>query len=173
MILIILSIIVILGVLSIIPISITLIISILTYLFLSRKVFFHIDYAIILTFINFFIVVGAIGRVHFVQHLIMVHTQNPISTFISAGIASQLISNVPAAVLLSQFTNHVYPLFLGVSVDGLGTLIASLANLLALRQYSAYSRNHTNFKFFITFTLLNVLFLIIFVVIGVLLIYAA
>ncbi|AEJ31725.1 SLC13 family permease [Leuconostoc sp. C2] len=172
-ILMILSIIVILGVLSIIPINIALLISILVCLFLSKEAFLHIDYAVILTFVNFFIVVGAISRVAFVQNLMTVSTQNPIATFISASITSQLISNVPAAVLLSKFTNNVYALFLGVSVGGLGTLIASLANLLALRQYSAYSRNHTNFKFFKTFTLINILFLIIFVLVGVSLLYLA
>ncbi|CUW17930.1 FIG00773861: hypothetical protein [Leuconostoc gelidum subsp. gasicomitatum] len=165
------SLVVLLGVLSVIPILYSLIISILSGIFLSKKVFLHVDYAIILTFVNFFIIVGAISKIAFVHHLATITTQNSIATFISACITSQFISNVPTAVLLSKFTDNVYPLFLGVSVGGLGTLIASLANLLALRQYSAYSQNHTNFTFFKIFTFLNILFLSIFVLIGLLLLF--
>ncbi|MCT3038121.1 carboxylate transporter [Leuconostoc mesenteroides] len=163
------SIVVLLGILSVIPVIISLLISLLSGLTLSKKIFKRVDYAVILTFINFFIIVGAISRINFVNGLITSHTNNALSTFISAIVTSQLISNVPAAVLLSKFTNHVYALFLGVSVGGLGTIIASLANLLALRQYAGYSQNRSNFQFFKTFTLLNMVFLVLFIVVGIVL----
>ncbi|QEA59550.1 carboxylate transporter [Leuconostoc koreense] len=163
------SIVILLGILSVIPITLSLFISLLSGLMLSKNVFKRVDYAVILTFINFFIIVGAISRIDFVHELITIHTDNVLSTFLSTIITSQLISNVPAAVLLSKFTNHVYPLFLGVSVGGLGTIIASLANLLALRQYTGYSQNRSNFQFFKTFTLLNLIFLVLFIAVGIIL----
>ncbi|MGO1281056.1 MAG: SLC13 family permease, partial [Leuconostoc mesenteroides] len=101
------SIVVLLGILSVIPVIISLLISLLSWLTLSKKIFKRVDYAVILTFINFFIIVGAISRINFVNGLITSHTNNALSTFISAIVTSQLISNVPAAVLLSKFTNHV------------------------------------------------------------------
>ena len=79
---------------------------------------------------------------------------------------SQVISNVPAAVLLSKFTDHVAALYLGVTVGGLGTFIASLANLLALRQYQEFVHDGTVKKFIRQFTLINVVYLVIFFGIG-------
>ncbi|WP_294977241.1 SLC13 family permease [uncultured Leuconostoc sp.] len=168
-ILIVASLIVLLGILSIVPIIVALIASIFAGILIKKQVFLHVDYSILLIFINFFVIVGAISRIVVIRQLITANTQNAITTFLTASATSQFISNVPAAVLLSKFTNHIYPLFLGVTVGGLGTLIASLANLLALRQYSAYSHNNTNFKFLKTFTLLNMLFLFIFLCIGIIL----
>ncbi|WP_415617555.1 SLC13 family permease [Leuconostoc rapi] len=166
------SMIVLLGILSLIPVAISLFVSIASALILSRNVFEKIDYGIILTIINFFIIVGAISRLTFVHDLLSIYTQNNRSTFITSTIISQVISNVPAAVLLSKFTHNVYAVFLGVTIGGLGTLVASLANLLALRQYTINSHNHTSFQFFKQFTLLNIIFLIIFVFIGLLLLKA-
>ncbi|WP_225352021.1 hypothetical protein [Secundilactobacillus similis] len=63
----------------------------------------------------------------------LVHT--PLTTYLSALGLSQFISNVPATILLAKFTGQVHALFLGVNVGGLGTLVASLANLLAYKAY--------------------------------------
>ncbi|GMA69615.1 anion permease [Leuconostoc litchii] len=165
------SAIVLMGILSIIPISISLVASILSGILLSKKVFKRIDYAIILTFINFFIIISAVSKIDAIRELIHTHTQNQISIFFSAVITSQLISNVPATVLLSKFTTDNYPLFLGVTVGGLGTIIASLANLLALRQYNGYTHNHTSLQFLKKFTLLNIVFLLLFILIGLILLH--
>ena len=94
----------------------------------------------------------------------MTHTK--FSVFYSGVGISQIISNVPAAVLLSKFTTHIPALYLGVTVGGLGTLIASLANLLALRQYSLNTTDQTTLKFFYQFTLINIIYLAIFLVVG-------
>lgn len=141
-------------------------VSLLTAGLLDRQVLVKVDYGILFMFINFFIIVGAISRLPAIHHLLSFTTDTTLKTFFAGVISSQVISNVPAAVLLSKFTTHVTGLYLGVTVGGLGTLIASLANLLALRQYQLFDRDHSSYHFFKTFTWLNVVYLVIFMVIG-------
>jgi Na+/H+ antiporter NhaD/arsenite permease-like protein len=75
-------------------------------------------------------------------------------------ISSQLISNVPAAMLLSGFSSNYEAIIVGINIGGFGTLIASMANLIS---YKILVREHNEFKirYFIIFTLLNVVLLII------------
>ena len=93
---------------------------------------------------------------------------NDLSIFFTSISSSQVISNVPAAVLLSKFTGQLSPLYLGVTIGGLGTLVASLANLLALRQYQLNVKDQSTLKFFGLFTFLNFLYLLVFIGIGIL-----
>ena len=80
---------------------------------------------------------------------------------LGAGILlSQCISNVPAAILLSGFTDQVIPLLYGVNIAGLGTLIASLASLISYRFYVGTENAHTG-RYMKVFTLYNVIFLVI------------
>ncbi|MDI6667975.1 SLC13 family permease [Leuconostoc falkenbergense] len=160
------TLIVLLGILSVIPVYMALIVSVVAAVCLQKSVFKYADYGIILTFVNFFIIVGAISRIKYVQTLLYQHTTSSLETFFSGMITSQFISNVPAAILISKFTQHSYGLYLGVTVGGLGTLIASLANLLALRQYAALSHYHSTFGFFKTFSLLNIGLLLFFIIVG-------
>lgn len=157
---------VLLGVLSVIPYMIAFVSSLCYAIYIDRKIHEKIDFSIILTFINFFIIVGAISRIPLVHEMILSLTKTKFGVFYSGVGISQIISNVPAAVLLSKFTHHISALYLGVTVGGLGTLIASLANLLALRQYSLNTTNHTTLKFFYQFTLINLVYLAIFLVVG-------
>ena len=83
---------------------------------------------------------------------------------------SQCISNVPAAMLLSGFTTKAVPLLYGVNIGGLGTLIASLASLISYRYY-ANIENAKKGKYMQTFTLYNVVFLILLVIAGVMILY--
>lgn len=160
------TIIVLLGILSVISIWCSLIASIVVGLMVDRKVFAEVDYGIILTFINFFIVVGAISRINVIGSLISATTKTQVGTFIAGILTSQFISNVPAAVLLSKFTDNYYGLYIGVTVGGLGTIIASLANLLAFRQYNIFSFDNGNEKFLKTFTVLNISYLLLFMLLG-------
>lgn len=75
-------------------------------------------------------------------------------------LASQLISNVPAALLLSDFAANLRGLLLGVNLGGLGTLIASMASLISFKLL-AHHRNELKGKYFFVFTLLNVIYLLI------------
>ena len=165
------TLIVLLGVLSFIPIIISLIASLLCTAYVDRTIYETVDYGIILTFINFFIIVGAVGRIPAI-HLFLEHvTTTTFSIFSTAIISSQLISNVPAAVLLSKFTNHVSAIYLGVTVGGLGTIVASLANLLALRQYHLLSDDQSTKAFFAKFTVYNIVYLFVFFIAGLLLLH--
>jgi Na+/H+ antiporter NhaD/arsenite permease-like protein len=80
--------------------------------------------------------------------------------FLTALLASQVISNVPAAILLSGFTDHSHALLLGVNVGGLGTPIASLASLISLKLYS-HSEHARTGHFLAVFTVFNLAFLIL------------
>ncbi|MGR8860959.1 SLC13 family permease [Leuconostoc citreum] len=165
------TVIVLFGILSFIAIWWSLLASVLSAFLLDKQVFQQVDYGIILTFINFFIIVGAVSRIDIIHQLLVATTQTQFHAFFAAIISSQFVSNVPAAVLLSKFTDHFYGIYLGVTVGGLGTLIASLANLLALRQYNIFSQDRTSVTFFKTFTWLNLIYLIIFVIIGSLILF--
>ena len=82
------------------------------------------------------------------------------STLLTAVLTSQVISNVPAAVLLSGFTDNWRPLLEGVNIGGLGTPIASLASLITLKQYLR-SPDARPGRFLTVFTLGNAVGLVI------------
>ncbi|MCR4784514.1 MAG: anion permease [bacterium] len=99
----------------------------------DREVLKHIDYLLLLTFVCFFIFVGNTSQISWVKEavggLIIGHE------LYAGALLSQLISNVPAAVMLASFTPNGAPLLLGVNLGGLGTLVASLASLISYRLY--------------------------------------
>ena len=99
----------------------------------DRGIFKRVDYGLLLTFVCFFVFAGNMGRIEAVctalEQLMEAH---PLLTSVAA---SQVISNVPAAVLLSGFTDNWQSLLIGVDLGGLGTPIASLASLISLRIY--------------------------------------
>jgi len=82
------------------------------------------------------------------------------STLLTAAATSQIISNVPAAVLLSEFTNQWRPLLEGVNIGGLGTPIASLASLITLKLYLRWPQAKAG-RFLMVFTLANVIGLVV------------
>src|SRR5919206_84752 len=83
---------------------------------------------LLLTFICFFIFIGNLSHAEAVQTFASMSLKSPASIYFSSIFFSQIISNVPASILLSHFTNDWKPLLLGVNIGGLGTLIASLAS---------------------------------------------
>lgn len=93
----------------------------------------ELDYGLLLTFVCFFIVSGNLGRVEAVRSGLRALLER--STLLTAALASQVISNVPAAVLLSAFTDNWRDLLRGVNIGGLGTPVASLASLITLKLY--------------------------------------
>ena len=80
------------------------------------------------------------------------------STLLFSILSCQVISNVPSAILLSQFTGNYADLLLGVNIGGVGTLIASLASLITLREYSAHNPGRTG-KYIGQFSAMNFAFL--------------
>ena len=122
------------GLLHLLPIMISLVVSILLTLVINKNAFTS-RHGIIILFVELFLIVGVLSRIPSVVSLFEELTTTDNGSFISGIVLSQFISNVPAAVLLSAFTSRVNAVYLGVSIGGLGTIIASLANLLAWRQY--------------------------------------
>lgn len=109
-------------------------IVILALFFLDRRLFQKVDYCLLLTFVFFFIFAGNLGRLEPVRSFLSSLLEGR-TLLVSAG-ASQIISNVPAAVLLSSFTEDWKGLLLGANIGGLGTLIASLASVISFKQYA-------------------------------------
>lgn len=140
-----------------IPYPVTLGIVIISLLIFNRKLFAKIDYALLITFVGFFVFIGNMGRVEafrdFLQGMI---EGNEVAT---AVISSQVISNVPAALLLSGFTNQYEALIIGTNLGGLGTLIASMASLISYK-YVVKENKCSKGAYFCFFTIANIVFLV-------------
>ena len=130
----------------------------LSLLLFARGLFARVDYALLLTFVGFFIFAGNIGRVEAVRNVLEMLLGR--STYWTSVLASQVISNVPAAVLLSGFTDNWSALLSGVDVGGLGTPIASLASLISLKLYLR-AENASLPRYLLVFTLANIAGLVV------------
>lgn len=133
-----------------------LIIVLASTLIFDRGIFKEVDYSLLLTFICFFIFVGNIGHIPAVKAFLTQIMEN--REYLVTIITSQVISNVPAAVLLSRFTSKYELLILGANIGGLGTLIASLASLISYKFYCK-TKNAKPFRYLAEFTAFNLLFL--------------
>ena len=145
-----------LTVLHILPYQILFFLVLTGFLLLDYRVLKDVDYFLLLTFLCFFIFIGNMKQISLVHELIsklLVHHE------VLMGIgASQIISNVPAAILLSGFTEDYSALLIGVNLGGLGTLIASLASLISFKFYTNSNGSDTR-RFLGIFTLYNAIFL--------------
>ncbi len=124
-----------------IPYWIGLIIIPAVLFFADRKALESVDYPLLLTFVFFFIFSGNMARIELVRMFFSMLLEK--STLLFSVISCQIISNVPSAILLSQFTDNYRELLLGVNIGGVGTLISSLASLITLREYSKYNPGKT------------------------------
>ncbi len=102
-------------------------------LIMDRKALKEVDYGLLLTFVFFFIFSGNMARIEGVRELFSKLLAK--NTLLVSVLSCQVISNVPSAILLSQFTGDYKALLLGVNVGGVGTLISSLASLITFREY--------------------------------------
>ncbi|MDE5967173.1 MAG: anion permease [Lachnospiraceae bacterium] len=147
-----------LCVLDIIDVKVVTAIIIIFLLVFERKIFTSIDYSLLGTFIGFFIFIGNMGRLpqfhNFIENLI-IGNEAPVSI-----LSSQVISNVPSALLLSGFTDNWNALIVGTNLGGLGTLIASMASLISYKQIA---RNYPGkrISYLIWFTITNIIMLCI------------
>ncbi|MBQ7091344.1 MAG: citrate transporter, partial [Clostridia bacterium] len=114
----------------------------------------ELDIALLATFVCFFIVSGNLGRVEAVRGFLQTLLER--NTLLTAVATSQVISNVPAAVLLSEFTQQWRPLLEGVNIGGLGTPIASLASLITLKLYLRWPKANAG-RFMGVFILANMI----------------
>ena len=141
-----------------IPYVIGLIVIPISLLFLDRKALGKVDYGLLLTFVFFFIFSGNMARIEIVRTFFSGLLEK--STLIFSALSCQVISNVPSAILLSQFTENYRELLLGVNIGGVGTLIASLASLITFKAYTKDQPGNT-LKYMLKFTALNMLFFVI------------
>ena len=137
---------------------VTFIIVTVAVLIINRKLILKVDYSLLLTFIFFFIFIGNMSNVDAFRNAVS-HLLGGREIFMSVA-SSQVISNVPAAVLLSGFTDNVKDLIVGTNIGGLGTLIASMASLISYKIFVAEVPEQKK-KYFLQFTLWNVVFLVV------------
>ena len=141
-----------------IPYWIGLIVIPATLIVVDRKALKMVDYGLLFTFVFFFIFAGNMARIDVVRELFSALLQK--STLLFSVISCQFISNVPSAILLSQFTGNYADLLVGVNIGGVGTLIASLASLITFREYVKHNPGKTGY-YIGMFSAFNFSFLII------------
>ncbi len=140
-----------------IPYWIGLIVIPLVLLFIDRKALKMVDYPLLLTFVFFFVFAGNMARIPLIRTFFSnLMEQNAL---LFSVLSCQCISNVPSAILLSQFTENYADLLIGVNIGGVGTLISSLASLITFREYEKHNPG-TAMKYLGQFSLLNFSFLI-------------
>lgn len=104
--------------------------------FADRNALKKVDYTLMATFVFFFVFAGNMARIDVVQRLFSMLLEK--NTILVSALLCQIISNVPAAILLSQFTENYAGLLVGVNIGGVGTIIASLASLITLNEYGKH-----------------------------------
>ncbi|HRP77087.1 MAG TPA: SLC13 family permease [Rhodocyclaceae bacterium] len=104
-----------------------------TYFVFQRRVLRGVDWLLPGVFVLMFVDLGLLAGMPALRELATSIDRLPGGVFTAGILLSQLISNVPAAIFLSGFTDDVRALAWGVSVGGFGIAIGSLANLIALR----------------------------------------
>lgn len=143
-----------LTVFRVVPYPVTTAITVAVLFLADRKLLKEIDFMLLLTFVCFFTVSENLGRMDTIRNFLqqLLHS----STLLTAIGTSQVISNVPAAVVLSGFTDQWQQMLAGVNIGGLGTPIASLASLITMKFYMRRpNANITGFLGF--FTAVNVI----------------
>ena len=147
-----------LAVAKICPIELLFGIVLIAVIIDNRNLLKKVDYSLLLTFIFFFVFIGNMGRFPAFRHFLMAVLAGRV-TLVSV-LSSQIISNVPAALLLSGFTNDWKDLIIGTNLGGLGTLIASMASLISYKQLAA-NHPHVKGKYMAVFSIANIVFLVI------------
>lgn len=149
-----------------VPYVIGLVVVPIALLFMDKKALKMVDYPLLMTFVCFFVFSSNMARIDVVRDFFCALLEK--STLVFSVISCQFISNVPSAILLSQFTDDYADLLVGVNIGGVGTLIASLASLITFREYTRNNPGKTwyyigvfsafNFAFLIILTVFEMLF---------------
>lgn len=126
--------------------------------FTDRYALKLVDYPLLLTFVFFFIFAGNMARIEEVREFFSLLMSK--NTLLVSILSCQIISNVPSAILLTQFTDNYRELLLGVNIGGVGTLISSLASLITFREYIKHNPNKTAY-YLVMFSAFNFAFLIL------------
>ena len=143
-----------LAVFRVVSYVITTAVTFIVILIMDREIFKKVDFLLLLTFVFFFIFSGNLGNIDSVSGLLSEAINK--NTMLTSVIASQFISNVPAAVLLSGFTGDWKSLLIGTNIGGLGTPIASMASLISLKLYMN-EKDAENKKYMLVFLAVNII----------------
>lgn len=152
-----------LSVAHILPYQAIVAVTIVVALAADRRALLHVDYALLFTFIAFFVFVGNVGRIEVVSAALAQFIDG--HELAVSVIASQVLSNVPAAILLSGFTSNFAALIVGTNLGGLGTLIASMASLISYKQVALVLPREKG-RYFMLFTVWNIAFLAVLAVLA-------
>lgn len=144
-----------LSVLRMVHFIFPLALAIIGTLIVRRHILKQVDYNLLLTFVCFFVFIGNVGRIETVR--VWLESFIGGRELILGFLSSQVISNVPACMLLSGFTDNWQGLLAGVNIGGLGTLIASLASLISYK-FFAKEQPTKKGKYLLVFSLVNLLF---------------
>lgn len=125
-----------LGVFKVINVAIPMIVAAVLALIINPRILLKIDYALLLTFTCFFIFISDIQQIPMIVTLIHTMVNSETSTYFTSIISSQIISNVPATILVGKFTTFAKALFLGSNIGGFGSPIGSMANMLVLKTFT-------------------------------------
>lgn len=140
----------------IIPYQIALMVIPVAILIMDKRALLDVDYGLLLTFVFFFIFSGNMARIDVVRELFATLLNK--STLIISALSCQFMSNVPTAILLSQFTDNYRELLLGVNIGGCGTIISSLASLITFKEYVQHNKGKAG-KYLLVFSAFNFTFL--------------
>ena len=124
----------------------------------DRRILRKPDYSLLFTFIFLFVFIGNMKRIPALNEMLYQMIAN--KEVIVSVFLSQFISNVPAAILCSGFTEHMDRLIIGTNLGGLGTLIASMASLISFKQYG-FVEGADKKRYLVVFSALNVVFLLV------------
>lgn len=152
-----------LSVAHILPYQAIVAVTIVVALAADRRALLHVDYALLFTFIAFFVFVGNVGRIEVVSAALAQFIDG--HELAVSVIASQVLSNVPAAILLSGFTSNFAALIVSTNLGGLGTLIASMASLISYKQVALVLPREKG-RYFMLFTVWNIAFLAVLAVLA-------
>lgn len=141
-----------------IPYWIGLIVIPVALFFMDKNALRKVDYPLLFTFVFFFVFSGNMARIDVIREFFSMLLEK--NTLLFSVLSCQFISNVPSAILLSQFTANYPKLLVGVNIGGIGTLIASLASLITFREYVKHNSGKSMY-YIAMFSVFNFAFLII------------
>ena len=141
-----------------VPVGVPVLAALAIGLIFDRGALVHVDFGLLVTFVAFFVFVGNMGRIEAVDTLIAQIVSG--HELIVSVVASQVLSNVPTAILLAGFTANIPALIVGTNLGGLGTLIASMASLISYKQLALWLPAHKG-RYLVMFTLWNLAFLVV------------
>lgn len=144
------------SILGVIDYRLAVLITLLAVMIFNKSLLGKIDYLLLVTFVCFFVFIGNVSNIPLVYSYMSKYLTNTTSVFTASILSSQLISNVPSAILLSRFTENWKPLLMGVNLGGMGTLIASLASVISYKLFMKDNPSQSK-RYIVRFSIYNFL----------------